>query len=111
MRYILITMLLVLAGCAGSNADLLAAASQCQTNTPGNCEEEWAAWNKAEDQKIAREEWDAKFSCSEGLVYWCGDEMCRRRRPPNRALRSVDLAHSGCITHGQMKRNLEAMMR
>lgn len=62
------------------------------------CQPLWDAWNEAEERKLRQELWEARFKCPDNQVYWCGDWACRRNTPPKRELRSIELAHSGCVT-------------
>lgn len=111
-KSVLALFVLVLAGCAATVTadDLLVLAQQCQTTTtPDDCEVEWAAWNEKVEKDIRKEQWDDMFKCPQGYLYWCADDMCKRRSPPKRPVRSIDLRHSGCMSARSVHRMFEQL--
>ena len=96
MRILLVLSLVLLWGCGPTPKMLRVAVTQCQINTPEDCQEEWDALVAYEVKKERQAEWDARWDCPEGQIYVCNDWYCQSDKPRRKPPKSVDLVHSGC---------------
>lgn len=110
MRILLVLSLVLLWGCGPTGKMLQVAVTQCQINTPTECQDEWDALVAYEVKKEKQAEWDARFDCPDGEVYICGDEYCRSSRPRAEPPRGVDLAHSGCANRDRVFSEIERVL-